>query len=312
MTDLHVVVGAGPLGRAVAHELSIAGKRVRVVSRSAHPAAGAIESVQADATRSDDLVVALAGATVVYQCAQPAYTRWAQEFLALQTAILDATAHAGADLVIADNLYMYGDPGGAVITEASPETPVSKKGSVRKAMADAALAAHHEGQLRVAISRPSDYFGPAHDQSSKAIFTAALRGKPMQFLGNLDAAHSLSYYPDAARAMATLGTTGNGWGSVWIPPVQPAVTQREFATRVWRLAGNDTAPRVTALGRRVIALAGLFVPAARELPEMAYEFERPFVVDSSRFERAFGAAPTPMDQAIQATLDHYASSARRS
>jgi len=46
---------------------------------------------------------------------------------------------------------MYGDPDGAVISEASPERPHTKKGKVRKAMADAALAAHADGRLEVAL-----------------------------------------------------------------------------------------------------------------------------------------------------------------
>ena len=262
----------------------------------------------ADATNPADLDVALAGASVVYQCAQPAYTRWAQEFPQLQTGILDATVRAGADLVIADNLYMYGDPNGAVITETSPENPTTNKGRLRKTMADAAVQAHREGQLRVAISRPADYFGPGHDQSSKAIFGNAARGRAMQFFGRMDAPHTLSYLPDAAAAMAALGTTEAGWGSVWIPPVQPAVTQQELAERVWSAAGNSGRPKVRVTGEGAIRLVGLVVPVVREFAEMSYQYEKPFVVDSSRFESTFGAAPTPNDVAIAATVEHYRAS----
>ncbi len=306
MSTLHVVVGAGGLGRTVAHELVTQGHRVRLVSRSEHSAGPDIESVRADATDPAQLDTALAGADVVYQCSQPEYTRWAEEFPQLQRGILDATVRAGADLVIADNLYMYGDPNGTVINEASPEAPVTKKGRVRKAMADAALEAHHAGMLRVAISRPSNYFGPGHDQSSKAVFGAAVKGKSMRFYGRMDAPHSSTYLPDAARAMATLGTTDQGWGSVWIPPVQPAITQHELASRVWTAAGNAGNPRVSVLSRRELALLGIFIPLLREVDEMYYEYERPFVVDSSKFQGAFGAEPTPMDVAIAATLASYA------
>jgi nucleoside-diphosphate-sugar epimerase len=305
MTDLHAIVGAGPLGRALATELARQGERVRLVSRSGTAAHDGIESVRADATDAAQLGRALGGAAVVYQCAQPAYTRWAQEFPQLQNGILEAAARAGADLVIADNLYMYGDPAGATITEATPEIPVTKKGRVRKRMADAALDAHRAGRLRVAISRPSNYFGPGHDQTSKALFTSALRGRRMQFFGTLDVPHSLSYFPDAARAMAAMATSDIAWGSAWIPPVQPAMTQREFAGRVWQAAGNTTPPRLGVLAPRMLAAVGLFVPVVRELPEMAYEYERPFVVDSSRFEAAFGFGPTPLADAIGATIDAY-------
>jgi len=265
-----------------------------------------IEAVRADATNSTDLDRALEGATIVYQCSQPKYTRWAQEFPALQRSILNATVRAGADLVIADNLYMYGDPKGAVIFDSSPERPVTKKGRVRKAMADAALDAHHAGLLRVAISRPSNYFGPAHDQSSKAVFGAAVKGKSMQFFGSMDVPHSLTFYPDAARAMATLGTSELGWGSAWIPPVQRALTQREFAAMVWQAAGNTGAARTTVVGRRMLAAIGLVVPVVREVVEMYYEYGKPFIVDSSHYESTFTDKPTPMADAIRATLESYA------
>jgi nucleoside-diphosphate-sugar epimerase len=305
MDTLHVVVGAGGLGQAVAAELVARGERVRIVSRSgAHGVAGA-ESMKTDATVPADLDAALAGASVVYQCAQPEYTRWAQEFPQLQSGILEATVRAAADLVIADNLYMYGDTDGAVISESSPEIATTKKGRVRKAMADAALEAHSAGRLRVAISRPSDYFGPGHDQSSKGIFEAAVRGKSMQFFGRLDLPHTVSYFPDAAAAMATLGTSNKGWGRVWIPPVQPAITQGEFAERVWVAAGQSGTPRTSVVGRRAIGAIGLIVPIVREFKEMVYQYEKPFVVDSSLFESTFGASATPNEAAIAATVAHY-------
>lgn len=305
MSGLHVIVGAGPLGRGLARQLLRHGQRVRLISRSGGHTVDGAESMRVDATVSTDLDRALAGAVVVYQCSQPHYTRWAQEFPRLQQGILDATVRAGADLVLADNLYMYGDPEGRTITERSPQVPATKKGRVRKAMADAALEAHQDGRLRVAISRPSDYFGPGHDQTSKAVFGNAVRGKSMQFFGRMDQPHTLSYVPDAARAMALLGTSGNGWGQVWIPPVQPALTQGELAERVWEAAGQSGRPRVSLLGRGVIRAVGLVVPVVREFGEMYYEYEKPFVVDSTAFESAFGIAPTPLDDAIATTVAHY-------
>jgi hypothetical protein len=47
---------------------------------------------------------------------------------------------------------------------------------------------------------------------------------------------------------------------------------------------------------------GLVVPIMRELAEMLYEWERPYVVDHSRFERTFGGVTTPHRQAIAETV----------
>jgi nucleoside-diphosphate-sugar epimerase len=305
MSRLHVIVGGGPLGRAVASELVERGEQVRLLSRHGDAAVAGAESVAADATVPADLDRAFVGASVVYQCSQPEYTRWAQEFPQLQRGILNAAVRAGADLVIADNLYLYGDGDGATITEKSPSHPLSRKGAVRQAMAEEALAAHDAGRLRVALSRPANYYGPGHDQSSKAVFSAALSGKPMQFLGRTDQLTTFSYFPDAAAAMATLGTSDAGWGKAWIAPVQPPITQGEFAARVWSAAGQSGKPRIAALPKIAARVLGLFVPVIRELPEMYYQWDRPYLVDSSLIESTLGVYATPLDQAISATLDSY-------
>jgi nucleoside-diphosphate-sugar epimerase len=50
---------------------------------------------------------------------------------------------------------------------------------------------------------------------------------------------------------------------------------------------------------------GLFNPGMRELIEMLYEFEEPFVVDHSNFEQAFGEHATPLEEAIGETVRWY-------
>lgn len=300
MSDLHIVIGAGPLGRSVAAALLESGQEVRVVTRRGDAALPGAASVAADVTDPAAAARALRGARVVYQCAQPDYHRWPQEFPALQAAVLDAAVGAGADLVIGDNLYGYGVPDGP-ITEDTPIAPSTRKGRVRVAMAEAARAAHDSGRLRIAFVRPADYFGPGYQPGAQP-FRAALGGKRMQFLGRADQPHSFCFIPDAGRAMALLGTTGRGWGSAWIPPTQPAIPQRELAARIWAAAGRAGEPRLQLAGATVLRLVGVFAPSAREVVEMLPEFERPYVVDSSRFEREFGTTATPLDDAIEATL----------
>jgi nucleoside-diphosphate-sugar epimerase len=43
----------------------------------------------------------------------------------------------------------------------------------------------------------------------------------------------------------------------------------------------------------------------RELRETRYQFARPFILDSSAFETTFGIAPTPIDEALEATIAWY-------
>ena len=61
--------------------------------------------------------------------------------------------------------------------------------------------------------------------------------------------------------------------------------------------------------RRVPTLAmramGLFSPMMRGLAEMAYEFEEPFVLDTSKYRSTFGTDITPLNTAITETVDWY-------
>ena len=48
---------------------------------------------------------------------------------------------------------------------------------------------------------------------------------------------------------------------------------------------------------------GLFVPLVRELNEMLYQWDEPFVVDDRRFRERFKLLPTGASEAAQATVD---------
>jgi hypothetical protein len=47
---------------------------------------------------------------------------------------------------------------------------------------------------------------------------------------------------------------------------------------------------------------GIFDPVVREVVEMTYQWCQPFVVDDAKIRAAFGLAPTPWDDAIDATV----------
>ena len=59
------------------------------------------------------------------------------------------------------------------------------------------------------------------------------------------------------------------------------------------------------MSKTMMVMAGLFIPGSRAFVEMWYEFEKPFVVDSSKFERAFGVTATPIAEAIRTTVAWY-------
>jgi nucleoside-diphosphate-sugar epimerase len=302
-TELHVIFGTGPLGKWTARELARQGKRVRLINRSGQAAdlpEGA-EIVKADAYDTRQTTDMTAGATAVYQCAQPAYHEWAAKFPPLQAAILEGAAAAGAKLIVPENLYMYGDPEGRPLTEDSPYRARTRKGNVRRTMTEALAAAQREGKVRVAIARGSDFFGPDDTVSAGLIYWPALAGRAISALGRLDQPHTFTYVADFGKTLATLGTHDEALGQVWHVPSSPPVTQAVLVAMVQDAVGRPI--KVQRGTAPILWLIGLGNPDARELIEMLYEFERPFVMSSEKFQRAFGIGPTPLRGAVQATVE---------
>ncbi len=305
---LYVVLGAtGGIGRAVVTEALARGRRVRAVSRSAAAAAdlpAGVEVLGADLSTPAGAAEAVAGATVVVHAAQPAYTRWAQEFPGLTARIADATAASGATLVFADNLYMYGpQPGGRPMAETTPPAATDRMGRVRAAMAADLLERCARGDLRVMIGRASDYYGPhgVTTTMGATFFPAALRGRTATVIGSVDAPHTMSYLPDVAAGLLTLAERDTAIGRVWHLPVAEPLSLRRFADLV--AAEIDRPVHLRALAPVALRLMGLAVPMMRELAGVAYQWQHPFVVDDGAFRAAFPEAVhvTPHQEAIAAT-----------
>jgi nucleoside-diphosphate-sugar epimerase len=295
--QLHVIFGTGPLGKSVMRPLVARGERVRMVNRSGKADVPAeVEVCAGDAYQIDQVIRLTEGAAVVYQCAQPEYHEWAEKFPPLQAAILEGAAASGAKLVIGDNLYSYGDTNGVPMTENTPIRPNSRKGKVRAVMAQTALDAHRNGRLPVAIVKGSDFFG-AHDHlSGDRFFYPAIAGKQASTFGSLDQPHTFTYIDDFGLAMATVGAHDDAYGQVWHAPSDAPVTQRELIRLVFEAAGSP--PKMTVMGRMMLRIGGLFIKPAREVIEMLYQFEKPFIMDSSKFTKRFGIEATPLRQAV--------------
>ena len=120
---------------------------------------------------------------------------------------------------------------------------------------------------------------------------------------NPDLPHTYSYVPDIAAGLATLGTDTRAAGQVWHLPGPPTVTTRALLNLVAGQVGHPVAVRsVPKLALHALALVN---PTMRELAEISYEFDRPFVLDTSKYESAFGAAGTPLATAIAANVAWY-------
>jgi nucleoside-diphosphate-sugar epimerase len=304
---LHVVFGTGQVGHALAAVLAVRGLTVRVVSRHRPPElADGIDWRAADATDHDAASDAAKGAAVVYQCLNAPYTQWPERFPPLQRGVLAAAERNGALMVSLENLYGYGPTIGRPMTEDMPLAATTVKGRTRAAMTEELLAAAAAGRVRVAIGRASDFFGPGVTQGStlgERVFGNTLAGRRADFIGHPDLLHTYSYVPDIAAGLATLGTDARAAGQVWHLPGPATVTTRALLDLVADEVGHPVGVR--SLPKLAVRALGLVNPMIRELAEISYEFDEPFILDTSKYESAFGVAGTPLAAAVAATVAWY-------
>lgn len=298
---LHVILGAGQIGSRLAKLLLARGHRVRLVARgSTGPTAERLEHFHGDMTELAVAERATRGAAVVYDCMNPPYHRWPELLLPIARGALHGSAKAGAKLVALDCLYMYGAPPHPM-TEDTSLAPCSKKGALRVELGDLRMSAHQRGDVRVTIGRASDFFGEDLPFScwNDRFFQRIFAGKPGECLGDPNVPHSYTYVEDVARALLILGERPESDGRVFHLPTPPAESTRALTRRLGRALGIDA--DVRRLPRLALRAAGLFSPFMREVAEMAYQWEVPFVVDDRRFRETFGEGPTPIEQAVAAT-----------
>ena len=202
---------------------------------------------------------------------------------------------------------MYGRPGGHTLTEETGHNAHTKKGRLRGEMSRSLLAAHHTGRVEVAIGRASDYFGPrggAQSNLGDRLFPAALNGTAATVLGNPDQPHSYTYIHDIGEGLAILGEHPDAPGEVWHLPNDPDTrTTRQLVDMVFARAGRSGG-RLRRMPSLLIAALGMVSPVMRELVEMEYQFDEPFIVESKKIAR-LGARHTPLDAALFNTLMSY-------
>lgn len=294
------------MGSEVARLLADEGQDVVVVTRhGSGPDLPGVRLVATDAASVDALLLAAPEASAIYNCANPEYHRWAQDWPPLANAMLAYAERTGAVLAICSNLYGYGPVSGPM-SEALPLAATGTKGRVRAQMWLDAKAAHDAGRIRATEVRGSDYIC-ANDNSligSSRVVPRILGGKSVSLIGSVNAEHTWTAPADAARLLVTVAAAERGWGRAWHVPSNAPRTQRQVVDDLADTAGVPHVP-VKSLPGAVVKLLGLFSPAIRELSETAYQRDRPFVVDDSAARVTFGLEPTPWGEILDQIIEHY-------
>ncbi|WP_345217051.1 NAD-dependent epimerase [Georgenia halophila] len=230
------------------------------------------------------------------------YQHWERQWPPLAASLLRAAEDTGAVLTVMGNLYGYGPVDGQ-ITRDLPLSAPGHMGRLRARMWQEALAAHQAGRIRATEVRASDYMGVLSPWNGMLVLYAdsARRGRPVFSFGDPDVPHSFSYVPDVAATLAAVATDERAWGQAWHVPSPPAVTVRSALTDVAEVAGARR-PRIVRIPRGLLRLSYPFVPLMRELDELLYQWDRPYVLDASETTQTFGIEATPWGEVVERTV----------
>lgn len=308
------VVGYGALGREIVTQLLAAGREVRVVQRSRPrdlPAGAGF--VAADIMDPGAIAAATAGAeAIICALGLPYFAKlWETGWPTAMANLLSACETNGARLVFADNLYLYG-PQNRPLTEDLPPVDYGIKPRARAAVTRLWQAAHAAGRVQVAAVRSPDFYGPGVVQSALGVASlqALAEGKTARLLGNADLPHDVAHVSDYARAVITLlDAPDDAYGQAWHVPTAPTRTLRQLLQIAADALGVPL--RLSVVPDWVARPLGLFIPFVREGIEMQFLFDRPYIVDASKFRARFWSDPVPFELGLPATARQFRDTAQQ-
>ncbi len=301
---MQTILGAtGIIGRELAKELVKYTTAIRLVSRNPKKINETDELVKADLKIYKEVLNAVKGSEVVYLTAGLKYDFriWQKEWPLIMKNVIDACKASGSSLVFFDNVYSYGSVSGWM-TEDTPYNPVSKKGEVRKHIAEMIMNEVKQGTLKAMIVRAADFYGAGTLAFVTAtVFDNYAKGKSAQWLISDKYKHSFTYAIDAAKGTALLGNTGSAYNQVWhLPTDKNVLTGKEFIELTAKEFGVK--PKYMNISKWMLKIIGLFQAEIRESVEMTYQNDSDYLFSSEKFEKAFGIKPTSYAEGIKETV----------
>ena len=300
MTMQTILGAGGAIGIDLARELVAYTDKIRLVSRNPVRVNASDELFPADLTRAEQVDEAVKGSEVVYLIAGFQYDIkvWRKVWPLVMNNVIAACKKHKARLVFFDNIYMYDRDSLGFMTEETRIRPTSKKGEVRRQIAQTLLDEMASGELTALIARSADFIALKNSVPVEMAYKNLAKGKKAQWLANAGKVHQYTFAPDAAKGTAMLGNAPDVWNQVWhLPTDHSRLTGKDWIGLFAKAMNVE--PRFTVVPNWMLGIVGLFIPIMRELKEMNYQNDRDYVFNSSKFEQRFNFTPTKPEDAVK-------------
>lgn len=288
-SQIHLVLGGnGTIGNAVVNELKKQNLNVRALTLNGNVAD--TETINLDLSNLNKFEEATKDVSYMYLCIGLPYKTsvWQKEWPIIMKNTISVCKKNSIKLIFFDNVYMYGPPPLPILfDENTNQKPISKKGIVRKQIADQLLSTITNGEIEAVIGRSADFYGPRAFNSVLYIsfLERMLKGKKPQLAFATKIEHTFSYTKDNAKALIKLALDQSTYGEVWHLPVGKPVTIDHIQTIFNKNLNTDL--KASVLSRPMMEILKLFITPLREVSETLYQFRTPYIMSDAKFMSKF-------------------------
>jgi len=310
-TEKHIVLGvAGGLGRAVAKSLLQRNVNTIGVARDLTKAKkitgdlAGLELVQGDVFNPDSLDSLLSGATHVYYCVNFPLAQWEKVHTQTMAVIIEKAVKYSLKLIYPGNMWVYGKPQRVPITEDHPQLTQTVLGKIKDRTEKSIMAATREKGLIATIVRFPDFYGPyVINGFSEKVFTNALKGKAISWVGSLDKKTDLIFIEDAGEAMVIAGLSEKSNNMIFNVPGFKPITIRELLIELRNISGKSSSIK-TINNQFLVDLFGLRDKNVGLYLKLLYQKQTDFYMSGELFGMMFNTLPaTPYTEGLKKTLD---------
>jgi nucleoside-diphosphate-sugar epimerase len=237
---------------------------------------------------------------VVINTANPVYTRWALEAVAMNDASIAIAKALGATLMLPGNVYNFGADLPEALRSNTPQQAQTRKGQIRIAMEHALAVAAEQGTQALVI-RAGDFFGCGVGSWFDQAIAKDIHSGKITYPGPLDRVHAWAYVPDLAATFVRVAEARQ---------TLPRFENIHFAG--YAIAGHELVQAMQQVVQRslkvsgmpwwLISALGVVKPLWRELAEMSYLWQRPHRLVTDAAHAPLMAPATPFAVALRDSL----------
>ncbi|MGP6207388.1 NAD(P)H-binding protein [Cuniculiplasma sp. SKW3] len=303
----HLVIGAtGGYGYAITRLLLERNYNVKLAVRDVNKAkllfGENLEVDQVDVLNAESIKSATNKIDYVYVAFNFPYNQWFKYEIAMSH-IISAARLNKSTIIFPGNVYGYGKFKKIPFDETHPLSSDTIKGRIRNEIEAKLKKNFIDGKIGLILPRFADFYGPnVTNDLFGAMFKDAMKNKFVKWIINPDVLHSFTYIEDAARP-TLLMVENDDMGEVYHISSN-AITGREFISKIFSHLGKS--PKIRVYKEWELRLYSFINSQVREVLELSYEFEEPYVMSSEKFSSRYSDFKfADYDLGIEKTLNWF-------